>query len=119
MVQSPWREDVKWENTGLRAGEAETDTRQRKSGRLDAKKPISSHVLCLHVLPNSTLEFLVRLPGGEGMTPFLERILHVQLKLLLTLTGASSFTLTIFFVSIFVSLCIYLCACMLSLFNCV
>ena len=89
MVQSPWREDAKWENTGLCAGEAETDTRQRKSGRLDAKKPIASRVLCLHVLPNSALEFLVGLPGGEGMMPFLERILHVPLKLLLT----SSFTL--------------------------
>ena len=88
MVQSPWREDAKWENTGLCAGEAETDTRQRKSGRLDAKKPIASRVLWLHVLPNSALEFLVGLPGEEGMMPFLERILHVPLKLLLT----SSFT---------------------------
>ena len=90
MVQSPWREDAKWENTGLCAGEAETDTRQRKSGRLDTKKPIASRVLCLHVLPNSALEILVELPGGEEMMPFLERILHVPLKLLLT----SSFTLT-------------------------
>ena len=40
MVQSPRREDAKWENTRLRAGEAETDTHQRKSGRLDARKPL-------------------------------------------------------------------------------
>ena len=90
MVQSPWIEDAKWEKTGLCAGEAETDTRQRKLGRLDAKKPIASRVLCLHVLPNSALEFLVGLPGGEGVTPFLERILHVSLKLRLM----PSFTLT-------------------------
>ena len=65
-------------------------THDRESGRLDARKPIAFRVLCLHVLPNSTLEFLVGLPGGEGVIPFLERILHVPLKLLLM----SSFTLT-------------------------
>lgn len=31
MVQSPWREDDKWENTGLRAGEAETDKKEKVS----------------------------------------------------------------------------------------
>ena len=54
MVQSPRREDAKWENTGLRAGEAETDTRQRKSGRLDARKPTASWALGSHVLPKDT-----------------------------------------------------------------
>ena len=71
MVQSPWREDDKWENTRLRAGEAETDTRQRKSGRLDERKPTASQALWSHVLP--------------------KEILHVTLKLLLT----PSFTLMI------------------------
>ena len=50
IVQSPWREDAKWENTRLRAGKAETDTRQRKSGRLDARKPTASRPLWSHVL---------------------------------------------------------------------
>ena len=50
MVQSPRREDAKWENTGLRAGEAETDTQQRKSGKLDVRKPTASHALWSHVL---------------------------------------------------------------------
>ena len=31
MVQSPLREDAKWENTGLRAGEAETE-KVKKAG---------------------------------------------------------------------------------------
>ena len=31
MVQSPRREDAKWENTGLRAGEAETE-KVKKAG---------------------------------------------------------------------------------------
>ena len=47
MVQSPRREDAKWENTGLRAGEAKTDTWQRKSGRLDERKPLPPG-LCGH-----------------------------------------------------------------------
>ena len=47
MVQSPRREDAKWENTGLRAGETETDTQQRKSRRLDARKPLPPG-LCGH-----------------------------------------------------------------------
>lgn len=51
MVQSPWREDDKWENTGLRAGEAETD---RKSVRLDVGKPTASRALWLHGPPKST-----------------------------------------------------------------
>ena len=50
IVQSPRREDAKWENTGLRAGKAETDTGQRKSGRLDARKPTASRPLWSHVL---------------------------------------------------------------------
>ena len=47
MVQSPRRENAKWENTGLCAGEAEIDTWQRKSGRLDARKPLPPG-LCGH-----------------------------------------------------------------------
>ena len=54
MVQSPRREDAKWENIGLRAGEAETDTWQRKSGRLDARKPTASWALWSHVPPKGT-----------------------------------------------------------------
>ena len=69
MVQSPWREDAKWENTGLRAGETETDTQQRKSRRLDARKPTASRALWSHI-------------PSKG-------ILHVTLKFLLT----PSFTL--------------------------
>ena len=52
MVQSPWREDDKWENTGLRAGGAETD---RKSVRLDVGKPTASRALRLHDTPNPEL----------------------------------------------------------------
>ena len=55
MVQSPRREDVKWENTGLRAGEAETDTPQRKSGRLNARKPMVSCALWSQVGLNGIL----------------------------------------------------------------
>ena len=51
MLQSPWREDAKWENTGLRAGE---HTKQRKSGRLYARKPTASQALWSHILPNGT-----------------------------------------------------------------
>ena len=67
MVQSPRREDAKWENTGLRAGEAETDTQQRKSGKLDVRKPTASHDLWSHI---PTKGFLDSCLGEEGWYPF-------------------------------------------------
>ena len=54
MVQSPWREDAKWENTGLCAGEAETDTGQRKSGMMGVRKPTTSQALWSHIRLNGT-----------------------------------------------------------------
>lgn len=54
MVQRPWREDDRWENTGLRAGEAEKDKWQIKPVRLDARKPTASRALWWQVPPNST-----------------------------------------------------------------
>ena len=89
MVQSPRREDAKWENTGLRAGKTETDTQQRKSGRLDARKPTASRGLWSHVLTKGTPRASWRAAWGRKL-PLLERIFHVTLKLLFMPT----FTLT-------------------------
>ena len=89
MVPSPRREDAKWENTGLCAGEAETDTWQRKSGRLDMRKPTASRALWSHVPTKGTPRASWRAAWGRKL-PLLERILHVTLKLLFTPT----FTLT-------------------------
>ena len=89
MVPSPRREDAKWENTGLCAGEAETDTQQRKSGRLDARKPTASRGLWSHVLTKGTPRASWRAAWGRKL-PLLERIFHVTLKLLFMPT----FTLT-------------------------
>ena len=83
MVQTPWREDAKWENTGLRAGEAETDTQQRKSGRLDARKPTASHALWSHVPTKGTPGASWRAIWGRKDDAASERILHVILKFLL------------------------------------
>ena len=72
MVQSPRREDAKWENTGLRAGEAETDTRQRKSGRLEPRKPLPPE-LCGHTPGKGhTRGFLEDCLREEGWCPFRE-----------------------------------------------
>ena len=84
MVQSPRREDAKWENTGLRAGEAETDTQQRQSGRLDAGKPLLPR-LCDHTsCQRARLGLPDGLPGGGRKMSLLERSLHVTLKVLPT-----------------------------------
>ena len=90
MVQTPWREDAKWENTGLRAGEAETDTQQRKSGRLDARKPTASHALWSYIPPKGTLGASWRAAWWRKDDASSEMTLHMTLEFLLTLT----FTLT-------------------------
>jgi hypothetical protein len=54
MVQSPWREEDKWENTGLRAAERQIDTKQRKLSEARCKE--SNCLLCSSsVLPHSKL----------------------------------------------------------------
>ena len=53
MVQSPLREDAKWENTGLRAGEAETE-KVKKAGCKET-----------HCLPGSVVTY----PDKEN-TPY-------------------------------------------------
>ena len=89
MVRSPWREDAKWENTGLCSVEAEANNIDSQGGWMWGNPPPPSFFGCMScqrahlVLPGG-------LPGGRGMMPFLEWILHVTLKLLLTPT----FTLT-------------------------
>ena len=85
MVHSPRREDAKWENTGLCAGEAETNTWQRKSGRLDARKPTASHALWSHVPTKGTPGATWRAIWGRKDDAASERILHVILKFLLIL----------------------------------
>ena len=90
MVQSPRREDAKWENTGLRAGEAETDTQQRKSGKLDVRKPTASHALWSHIPTKGTPGASWRAAWGRKDNAPSERILHMTLEFLLTPT----FTLT-------------------------
>ena len=90
MVQTPWREDSKWENTGLRAGKTETDTQQRKSGRLDEKKPTASHALWSHGPPKGTPGASWRAACGRKDDAPSEMILHMTLEFLLMLT----FTLT-------------------------
>ena len=70
MVQSPRREDAKWDNTGLRARKTETDTRQRKSGRLDERKPtVYCSVVTLPV-KGHTWGCLKGCLGEEGWRPF-------------------------------------------------
>ena len=90
MVQSPRREDAKWENTGLRAGEAETDTQQRKSGRLNARKPMVSCTLWSQVGLNGILRASWQTAWKRRDNTLQERILHVTFKLLII----PSFTLT-------------------------
>ena len=89
MVQSPRREDTKWDSTGLHAGEKEIDTQQRKSQRMDTRKPLPPG-LCGH---KSCQRADLGLPdgwtGGRGTIPLLGRILHMTHKLL-----TPTFTLT-------------------------
>ena len=112
MVQSPWREDAKWENTGLRAGEAETNTwqRVREAGCKE------THCLPCAVFARSAKQHS-GIPGwvawgrrddalsGENSPCATQTPAHVKLHLNdLEMKD---------------SLWVYLCACMLSLFNCV
>ena len=63
MVQSPRREDAKWENTGLRAGEAETDTEEKHS-RAGHEKMEAEVELCMHAMPG--LSAVTRSWGRQG-----------------------------------------------------
>ena len=50
MVQSPWRDDDKWENTGLRAGEAD----RQKVGEAGLRRAPDSHAVWPHIPLNGT-----------------------------------------------------------------
>ena len=78
MVQSPWREDDKWENTGLRAGEAEKGQGQSKSARPTAGKPAAPVPWGRTAQQTALPERPSGLLGGEGTLPLMERTLHIN-----------------------------------------